>query len=66
MPLDSSDIPDEQIEAGAKALRERMQSGRITRPWNALPNSDKLKWRDHAAVVLTAARALQRREGSGR
>ena len=63
MPLDSSDIPDEQIEAGAKALRERMTAGRITHPWEKLLMSAKRKWRDHAACVLTAARTQGKGEG---
>lgn len=67
--FDEDLVSEAEIDAGAAALRERMQSGRITRPWDALPKSDKRKWRDYAAVVLTAARALQRREdetGDGR
>jgi hypothetical protein len=49
-------LPTEaQIDAGAKALRDRQMAGRITRPWDDLPNTDKRKWRDHARCVLTAA-----------
>jgi hypothetical protein len=47
-------VPDYQIDAGAQALRSRMQSGRLT-DWDRLPNSTKRKWRLHAACVLTAA-----------
>lgn len=44
-----------QIDAGAEALRQRQMSGKITRPWSALPNSDKRKWREHTEAVLRAA-----------
>lgn len=44
-----------QIDAGAEALRQRQMSGKITRPWSALPNSDKRKWREYAEAVLRAA-----------
>ena len=46
---------DLEIDAGAKALRERQMAGRITRAWDAVPKSEKRKWRDYAACVLTAA-----------
>lgn len=49
------EVSQAEIDAGAQALRQRQTSGRITRSWNELPNSDKRKWRDHAACVLTAA-----------
>jgi len=45
------------IDAGAEALRERQQAGRITRDWTALPNGDKRRWREHSAAVLKAAAA---------
>jgi hypothetical protein len=44
-----------QIDAGAEALRQYEQGGRILRKWEDLPNSDKRKWRDKATVVLRAA-----------
>ena len=44
-----------QIDAGAEALRQRLQSGKVLRPWSKLPNSAKRKWQDYAAVVLCAA-----------
>lgn len=44
-----------QIDARAEALRQRQMSGKITRSWSALPNSDKRKWREHAEAVLRAA-----------
>ncbi|RWR30528.1 hypothetical protein D2T29_12720 [Sinirhodobacter populi] len=50
-----TEITDTMIEAGAQALRERQQAGRITREWGQLPNSDKRKWREHAEAVLRAA-----------
>lgn len=54
----SEPVTKYEIEAGARALRERMQAGRITRAWPDLPNSDKRKWREHAACVLRAARRV--------
>jgi hypothetical protein len=48
-------VTEDEIDAGAKALRERMMGGKITRSWDRLPNSDKRKWREHAATVLAAA-----------
>lgn len=45
----------QQIDAGAKALREKQMAGRITRPWGELPNSDKKKWLSQAECVLLAA-----------
>jgi hypothetical protein len=62
-----ADYTEDEIDAGARALRERMQAGRITRPWAELPKWDKRKWRAHAAVVLCAAlrarQATEDREG---
>lgn len=46
---------DTQIDAGAAALRQRLQGGKKIRPWQELPNGPKRKWRDYAAVVLCAA-----------
>lgn len=48
-------VPENEIDAGAQALRQRQTSGRIMRSWSQLPPSDKRKWRDYAACVLTAA-----------
>jgi hypothetical protein len=48
-------ISTEMIDAGAEALRGRLQGGKMLRDWRQLPNSSKKKWRDYAAVVLTAA-----------
>ncbi len=44
-----------QIDAGAEALRQREQGGRILRSWDSLPNSAKKKWREKAETVLRAA-----------
>lgn len=49
----------DEIEAGAQALRERQQAGRITREWSKLPKSEKLKWQLHAETVLRAALRLK-------
>jgi len=46
---------EHQIDAGAKALRERQMAGRITRPWETVPKSEQKKWRGHAEAVLKAA-----------
>jgi hypothetical protein len=45
----------EQIDAGADALRRRLMSGRALRDWDDLPNPTKRTWRDHAVTVLDAA-----------
>lgn len=50
-----ADVPAEEIDAGAQALRQRMQGGKKLNSWSSLPNSAKRKWLDHAACVLTAA-----------
>ena len=50
-----SDFTDEQLDAGAEALRQHEQGGRILRDWSDLPNSDKLKWRKKSLTVLRAA-----------
>lgn len=44
-----------EIDAGAQALRERMQSRKKLNDWHSLPKSTKRKWLEHAACVLTAA-----------
>lgn len=46
---------EQEIDRGAKALRERQMAGRITRKWDAVGNSEKKKWREHAEAVLRAA-----------
>ena len=48
-------ITAQQIDAGAKALRELQMKGRITRAWEKLPKSDKKKWILAAKTVLEAA-----------
>jgi hypothetical protein len=44
-----------QIERGAKALREHQMAGRITLSWANVPRSQKKKWLEAAAVVIDAA-----------
>lgn len=46
---------DKEIDAGAEALRQRMQGGKRLNPWQDLPNSTRQKWRDYATIVLYAA-----------
>lgn len=48
-------ISETEIDAGAKALRERMQAGKNLNAWESLPNSVKKKWREHSRCVLVAA-----------
>ncbi len=50
-----SEFSDRKIDAGAEALRQLEQGGRILRSWDDLPNSDKKKWRNKSKAVLTAA-----------
>lgn len=53
----ASDRPSQaEIDAGAKALRQRQMAGRITLDWSMVPNTDRKKWRDHSEAVLLAAR----------
>jgi hypothetical protein len=49
------EVSDARIDAGGKVLREHDMAGRITRPWDDLPNSDKRKWLTKARLVLEAA-----------
>jgi hypothetical protein len=46
-----------QIDAGAAALRERLQRSQVKnmRHWSEIPNSTKKKWRDYASIVIAAA-----------
>jgi hypothetical protein len=50
-----SDPTEDQIDAGAKALRELQQAGKRLNEWSTLPNSTKKKWREYSSVVLKAA-----------
>jgi len=52
---DSHEITFSEIDRGARALRDRLQGGKILTDWDDLPNSRKKKWRDYAACVLCAA-----------
>lgn len=45
----------DQLDAGAKALRELDMAGRITLDWSKVPKSQKRKWFAKAAAVLSAA-----------
>ena len=53
---------EEMIDAGAKALREHMQAGKLLLKWSSLPNSRKKKWREYSALVLHAAGILAPRQ----
>lgn len=46
---------ERRIDAAAQALRALDMAGRITRPWEKVPNYDKKKWRVKAQTVLDAA-----------
>jgi hypothetical protein len=48
-------VPVNEIDAGAQALRHRLQGGKLLTDWEKLPQSRKRKWLDYAACVLTAA-----------
>lgn len=50
---------EQEIDAGAQALRNRMQSSKRLNDWQTLPKSTKRKWLEHAACVLTAAAAAR-------
>ena len=43
------------IDAGAEALRQRMQGGKLLTEWDRLPNATKKKWREYARIVCEAA-----------
>ena len=49
------EITQNQIDAGAEALRQIEQGGRLLRRWADLPNNDKRKWREKAEIVIRAA-----------
>ena len=46
---------DDQLDAGANALRFAELGTYILLPWEQLPNSTKIKWRNKARAVLDAA-----------
>lgn len=58
-------ISEIEIEAGAKALRERHTRGRARRKWTNLRAWEKLQWREQADCVLTAAREAREKEEPG-
>lgn len=53
------EITETEVNAGAKALRERQMEGRITRAWETVPLREQRKWREHARAVLEAALAAR-------
>lgn len=46
---------EDEIDAGADALRQHDQGGKKLRLWDDLPNSAKRKWRERVSVVFLAA-----------
>ena len=46
-----------QVDAGAEALRQHEQGGRLLRKWDDLPARDRKKWREKAECVLHATLA---------
>ena len=58
-------VTEQEIDAGAQALRNRMQDGKRLNEWHTLPKSTKQKWREHAACVLTAAASARDLEKHG-
>ena len=53
------DIPDREIDAGGKALREHIFGWRELRSWETLSFQRKKNWRKKAAVVLAAAMTVR-------
>lgn len=45
----------EQVDAGAEALRQYEQGGRLLRSWEMLSDAEKKKWHKKAEAVLKAA-----------
>jgi len=54
--IEALGISSAKLDAGAEALRQVEQGGRLLRVWADLPNSDRKKWRLKALAVLAAAR----------
>ncbi len=50
-------MTDYQIDAGAAALRNRLNEGKKypMRGWGEIPNSVKKKWREYTVIMLCAA-----------
>ena len=46
---------DQEIDRGAKALRQEEQGGKLLREWDGLRPSEKRKWINKAKIVLRAA-----------
>lgn len=46
----------DEIDAGADALRRFEQGGKRLRLWDQLPNGVKNRWREKANIVLDAIR----------
>lgn len=53
-----------EIDAGAEALRQHEQGGRVLRPWPSLPNGDRKKWQIKAQLVLRAAQDSRQPSGA--
>ena len=49
------DYREKMIDAGAKALRQKMQGSKRLNIWESLPNATKNKWRESSRVVLEAS-----------
>jgi len=49
------EITDAMIDAGAQALRERQQGGKVLNPWSVVTKRNKEKWWGYAHAVLIAA-----------
>lgn len=50
-------IDEEMVDAGAQALRLKMQGHKRLNPWCSVSNSAKAKWRILSSLVLRAALA---------
>jgi hypothetical protein len=48
-------MSEPNIDAGAEALRQRMQGGKQLKQWALLPKSTQNKWREYAQIVIDAS-----------
>lgn len=51
----NKEIMERMVDAGAEALRQRLQGGKRLVEWASLPPSRKSKWIDYACIVMQAA-----------
>ena len=51
------ELTEREIDAGAQALRQLEQRGRLLHNWADLSDADRREWHEKATVVLRAARS---------